>query len=633
MTGKTTGEGLKLTSIRTGIILGFGLILGLTLVIVIINFFTLRGLRFNIEATVDEAGLVQELSQDIANEFLLARQEEQAFLQNWRELGFENAKDTHITQNSLHIDTARENLTLLNELVNQSSEGQFDSVADEIDELSPALDVYQDTLQSTVDRIELRSQAGGLEVQLQETIDQLSGLASTVPNSIDLNRTIVQMNATEQAFFNTGEQQHVDQTRLLAIQALELLNSTPHLDWAFSEMARPRLISLVMARSAVFSDLVQLEQEIGINAGIFQDATGNVSQLTDLIGSEAKSVLGESRASLQNTVLRSTVLTFGIGSVALAAGAIIAWLLARRIITPLTELTDAAQQIGAGNLNATVTIEGKDEFATLGQVFNQMADQLQSLIGSLERLVAERTQALATSFQVSRRLSTILDRQQLVSEVVEQIRSAFDYYHAHIYLFDSQNEYLEMVGGTGEAGRSMLADHHRLEKGQGLVGRAAETRKPIIVPDVDQDPNWLPNPLLPSTQSEVAIPIMLGDQVIGVLDVQHDIRNGLDQNDAELLQSIANQVAIALQNARLYEEAHFAAEREATVNIINQKIQKAVTVEGVLQIAAQELGKTLNAQRTSVHLGIASKQQIERHDNEQSANGRSDKGETSSLGK
>lgn len=629
MTDISIPERLRLNSIRTGIILGFGLILGLTLIIVIINFISLRGLQRNIEATVNEAGLVRELSQDIANEFLLARQEEQAFLEKWRELGFENAKDAHITRNSEHIEAARENLAQLNQLVNQSSENQFGLVTSEITNLGPALDAYQSRLQSTVDRIEQRSQAGGLEVRLQSTIDELSGLASTVPNSIELNRTIVQMNATEQAFFNTGEQQHVEATRMLAIQALELLNSTPHLDWAYSEMTRPRLISLVMARSNAFSDLVVLEQEIGADADEFQLTTSNVSRLTDTIGDEAKTVLDEARLSLESTVSRSRIWTIVIGLFALVAGVIIAFLLARRIITPLNELTRAAQQIGSGNLNASVTIEGKDEFATLGQVFNKMADQLQSLIGSLERLVDDRTRALATSFQVSRRLSTILDRQQLVDEVVEQVRSAFDYYHAHIYLFDSQREYLVMVGGTGEAGRSMLANHHQLKRGQGLVGKAADTRMAIIVPDVDQDPNWLPNPLLPRTQSEIAVPIMLGDFVIGVLDVQHDIQNGLDQNDAELLQSIANQVAIALQNAQLYEDAHFAAEREAAVNVINQKIQKAVTVEGVLQIAAQELGKALNAQRTSVQLGITSKQQMEPQRDGRSEFGQSKEGEIS----
>jgi GAF domain-containing protein len=98
---------------------------------------------------------------------------------------------------------------------------------------------------------------------------------------------------------------------------------------------------------------------------------------------------------------------------------------------------------------------------------------------------------------------------------------------------------------------------------------------------------------------------MLGDRVQGVLDVQHDVTDGLEQSDVQLLQSIANQVAIALQNAELYEGAQRTADREATVNIINQRIQQAVTVEGVLQVAARELGKALNANRTSVQVGMA----------------------------
>jgi putative methionine-R-sulfoxide reductase with GAF domain len=122
--------------------------------------------------------------------------------------------------------------------------------------------------------------------------------------------------------------------------------------------------------------------------------------------------------------------------------------------------------------------------------------------------VAERTRALTTSFRVSRRLSRILDQNQLVNEVVAQVRSAFDYYHVHIYLFNSDKTELMMVGGTGHAGRAMLAAGHRIERGRGLVGRAAESRHSVVVSDVTQDPGWLPNPLLPNTRSEIATPIM-----------------------------------------------------------------------------------------------------------------------------
>jgi nitrate/nitrite-specific signal transduction histidine kinase len=310
------------------------------------------------------------------------------------------------------------------------------------------------------------------------------------------------------------------------------------------------------------------------------------------------------RAQIAQSTRNSLLLGGLLVAIVLVLAFLAALAIGNRLMLPLKALTSAAEEITRGNLNVEAKVQEQDEIGLLATTFNNMTSQLRNMIGTLEQRVAARTKELATSTEVSRKLSTILDRDKLVKEVVEQLVTAFNFYYAHIYLYDRAKETLIMVGGTGEAGRTMLARGHSIPKGRGLVGRAAETNAVVLVRDTSKEPGWLPNELLPETRSEIAVPISIGDEVLGVFDVQHNVVNGLTEENASLLQSLAGQVAISLQNARSIEQSQSQAELESLVNAIGQKIQGTTTIEDTLKVAVRELGLALKAERSSVQLNL-----------------------------
>lgn len=313
-------------------------------------------------------------------------------------------------------------------------------------------------------------------------------------------------------------------------------------------------------------------------------------------------IASQGEAYFLRFVTQQTRIATLLGLAAAVLATIIGGIGSTFLTRPILRLTETAKKIASGDMNVHAPVMTQDEIGALAETFNNMTGQIRSLVGTLEQRVADRTRALETSTEVSRRLSTILDEAQLVRAVVDQLQTAFSYYHVHIYLFDNERRNLVMRGGTGEAGRLMLASGHKIPLGRGLVGTAAEHNMPRLVGDVSQDPNWLPNALLPETRSEIAVPIAVGNEVLGVLDVQQNITNGLGMQDIAMVQSITNQVAIALRNAQSYAKAEQQAEREALVANISQRLQHYASLEEILQAAVNELGHVLGAQSGSVEL-------------------------------
>jgi putative methionine-R-sulfoxide reductase with GAF domain len=335
------------------------------------------------------------------------------------------------------------------------------------------------------------------------------------------------------------------------------------------------------------------DREYAVLSAPLYDFSGNVIGVVDILSDHTVIAQQQTKQVLLSVgILLIILLVVGLG-ISFITG---------RLLQPIGDLTAVASAISAGDFSRRTDIKSTDELGILAQAFNSMVSQLQELFGNLEQRVADRTRALAISADVTRRLAAILDPRQLISEVVEQIQSAFNYYYAQIYLLDEAGENLVIAGGTGEAGASMLARKHSVPKGRGLVGRAADANASVLVPDVSQEDGWLPNELLPETKAEASIPISIGNQVMGVLDVQHSRVNGLTTDDVTLLESLAGQVAISLQNARSYERSRKQGEFESLVNMIGQRIQRTTSIEDTLQTAIRELGTAIGASRVKASI-------------------------------
>lgn len=168
----------------------------------------------------------------------------------------------------------------------------------------------------------------------------------------------------------------------------------------------------------------------------------------------------------------------------------------------------------------------------------------------------QRATQLEAIAELGRRITSILDFDELLSQVVELIHHTLGYYHVHVFLVDEASKEAVFRAGSGEVGQLIEERGSvRLRVGeQGITGWVAGSGLSLLVNDVSQEPRYVPDDALPATKSELAVPLKIGQRVIGVLDVQSDELNAFDLDDVAVLQTLGDQVAIAIENARLFEE-------------------------------------------------------------------------------
>jgi signal transduction histidine kinase/CheY-like chemotaxis protein len=201
------------------------------------------------------------------------------------------------------------------------------------------------------------------------------------------------------------------------------------------------------------------------------------------------------------------------------------------------------------------------ERAELAFAFGQQA----SMAIENARLFEEtqrRAVQLAVASEVARDAIATLDVDQLLDETVRLISERFGFYHAGVFLVDEERGYAVLRAASSEGGQRMLERGHRLEVGRaGMVGYVTDTGEPRIALDVGQDAAHFVNPDLPETRSEMTLPLLVRGEVIGALDVQSTDEAAFTDEDVAVLQTMADQLANAIANARLFAEIEQTAER------------------------------------------------------------------------
>ena len=208
-----------------------------------------------------------------------------------------------------------------------------------------------------------------------------------------------------------------------------------------------------------------------------------------------------------------------------------------------------------------------------------MLGGLRDALGFLETRVSNLTNDLQVASEISQQITTVLTLDELLPQIVETTNESFNLYHSQVYLLDDAGENLILAASAGETGRALLAKGHSipLDREDSLVAHAGRNRTGIIVNDVTHEAGYFANPLLPATNAEMAVPMVVGGGLIGVLDMQSEQVDYFGEDDLWVKTTLAGQIAVAVQNARTFAEGQERAAEMDMLYEMTSKLAQATT--------------------------------------------------------
>jgi signal transduction histidine kinase len=331
--------------------------------------------------------------------------------------------------------------------------------------------------------------------------------------------------------------------------------------------------------------------------------------------------IGFSKAYINDLARRTTlVLVVALAVFLFMAGLALFIFMGRSVVQPIEALTQTIGRIGPDSLSARMEVRSEDEMGVLATSFNRMAGELemshhalQDARNDLEQKVEMRTRGerrrsdqLRAINELGRRTSAILSLDELLPYLAQSLQRTFSYSVVSIFLRSGDQETVELTAVAGGY-HGAIPIGRQARPGEGIVGIVLESGEPLSVPDVTREPGYVLLPELADTRSEMAVPIKIGDRTTGVLDVQSVDPDAFDEVDLFTVQTLGDQLAIAVENARLYQESRGVAvleERNRMAREIHDTLAQGFTGI-VMQLEAAEQALGTDAVQAQQHLDRA----------------------------
>lgn len=383
---------------------------------------------------------------------------------------------------------------------------------------------------------------------LQDLVSQTNGLAGSQSYGVLLDNNLLQLADGNDA---TLQFKLVSPVTPLYLADLQAQARVPQLPAGYqyslqrADLASP--LSAMLAPNSQATPFFTVEEVVG---------SGRVNQVavTKLNSKPWLLAFFQPRDVFLAPVQRQTSTTLTLAAliaVIVTAGAVLA---AQLLADPLARLTSTAEKVAAGDLSVRAQVSSRDEIGALATTFNAMTGRLSEMITMLESRVAERTGQLQAAADIGRATASVRSLDELLRLALDLIRDRFGFYHASIFLIDAASHAAVLRESTGPVGAQLKARGHKLGIGsQSLIGWVTANRRPRVALDVADDPFHFKNPLLPDTRSELAIPLIVAERLLGALDVQSTQANAFGPGDVQVLQTLADQLSVAIENAELFQ--------------------------------------------------------------------------------